>query len=290
MRMSERKVGIVAECVCDLPRSMLKDKDIGLVYFLIDTDRGTFTDTDEITAENIIEYMNDGGQKSISTAPSAEVYVKAFEKQLKNYDEVLLVCISSGISDSVANATKAVEKMGERGKRIRIFDSGHLSTGLGFLVLHGAELAEKGMTADEIIPHLEELKERVSTSFLAKNASHLYRKGLVAKWVKVLCELLNIHPVLFMKNGRLALKRIEIGDYTSSMKRYIRSQLKGGHGVDKRCCFITHVGCGVKRTELIKKTTNKCCSFDELIMTKASATISSNCGPDTFGVMFVRSK
>ena len=288
MTMSEKKVGIVAECGCDLPKSMLYEYDIEIVYFLIETESGVFMDTEEITADNIVDYMSGGRRKSISTPPSPEVYRKAFEKNLKKYDEVIHIAISSGISESINNSRKAVEEMGEAGKRIHIFDTGHLSSGMGFFVLKAGELAGFGFNADRIIEELTKLRSRVSTSFIARNADFLAMKGLVSDNVKKFCDLFNVHPVLAMKNGKLKLRSIQLGDYEASMNRYVRSILRDRGSIDSSRCFITHVGCSVKQVNMIKQEVMKCCEFSELSVTKASATISSNCGPGTFGVLFVR--
>ena len=72
----------------------------------IETENGVFTDSDEITAENVIYYHETGGKKTKSFAPPADVCFRAFEKNLTRYDDVILVAISSGISNSCSNAKK----------------------------------------------------------------------------------------------------------------------------------------------------------------------------------------
>lgn len=286
--MSDRKVGIVAECVCDLPKSYLAEHNIDIVYFLIETDSGVFTDTDEITEENILRYMQSGGEKSLSSAPEPNAYKKIFEANLKKYDEIILVAISSKISLSCKNAEKAISEMGEDGKRIHIFDSAHLSTGLGLMIMKAAELAEKGSSVKEIVASLEELRDRVSTSFIVVNADYLCRSGKVSEKVKKLCGLLGIHPILAMKDGKLTVKSVCFGDYEKASLRYIRRELKNPGQIDKRIAFLTSAGCSVKKLERIRNEINGKCRFDSLIQTKASATVSSNCGPGSFGILFIR--
>lgn len=286
--MSERKVGIVAECVCDLPKSYLAEHNIDIVYFLIETDSGVFTDTDEITEENILSYMRSDGRKSLSSAPDPSTYKKFFETNLEKFDEIVFVTISSKISLSYRNAEKAIAEMGEDGKRIHLFDSAHLSTGLGLMIMRATELAENGSSVNEIISSLEELRDRVSTSFIVVNADYLYRSGKVSEKVKKLCGKLGIHPVLAMTDGKLAVKSVCFGDYEKASLRYIRRELKDSNQIDKSIAFLTSAGCSVKKLERIRKEINDRCHFDSLVQTKASATISSNCGPGTFGILFIR--
>lgn len=288
--MAERKVGIISECVCDLPRSMLKKYDIDTIYFIIETDTGVFTDTDEVTADNILDYMDAGGEKSRSGPPDSDVYKKIFEKNLKKYDEVILVAISSKISNSCETAGKAVKDMGKNGEKVHIFDSGHLSTGLGFLVLKAGELASAGAEAAKIIDELSEMRSRICTSFMAKNADYLYRNGFVSLAVKRICSIFRIHPVLKIKNGKLTLQNIEIGDYETSAKHYIRKAVGNKRSAENDRCFVTHVGCSVKMIDMIKKQAADSFGFKEIFVTKASATISSNCGRETFGILYVKNK
>ncbi len=288
--MPEQKVGIITECVCDLPKSYLREHNVDIVYFVIETESGVFTDTDEVTAENILSYMQTGGKKSKSSAPKPEVYRSVFEKNLEKYDQLLLVAISSGISLSCANAQKAVSEMGEKGKRVHIFDSLHLSTGLGHLVIKAVEAAESGLPAEKIISELEELRDRVSTSFITKDVDFLYRNGKVPEKVKKICDSFNIHPVLAMKDGKLTLKSVGVGNYEKACLRYIHRELKNPDIIDKRRGFLTYAGCSVKMLEGIRNEINSRCRFEKLILTKASATISSNCGPNSFGVLFIRNK
>lgn len=288
--MPEQRVGIVAECVCDLPKSYLTEHHIDIVYFLIETDRGLFTDADEITAENVLGYMLSGRKAPRSSAPEPEVYRKIFEKNLEKYDEIILVAISAGISRSCANAEKAVSEMGETGKRVHIFDSKHLSTGLGHMVIKAAEAAESGMSAEEIISELASLRDRVSTSFITENVDFLYRSGKVSKKIEKICSTFHIHPVLAMKNGELTLKSVGIGKYERACSRYIRGELKHSDNIDKKTAFLTYAGCSVKMLERVKNEINDRCRFEKLIQTKASATVSSNCGPNSFGVLYIRNK
>jgi len=288
--MSEQKVGIVAECVCDLPKRYLAEHNIDIVYFLIETDSGIFTDTDEITAENILGYMQSGGIKSRSSAPEPEVYRNFFEKNLEKYDDIILVAISSGISRSCENAEKAVSEMGEKGERVHIFDSGHLSTGLGHIIMKAAEAAEAGMSADKILAELDGLRDRVCTSFITENVDFLYRSGKVSERVKKICAAFNIHPVLSMKNGVLSLSSVCFGRYEKACSRYIRRILKDSGSIDKRTAFLTYAGCNVKMLERITNEVRAKCRFNRLIRTKASATVSSNCGPGSFGILFIRNK
>lgn len=284
----KRKICITTDCVCDLPDEMLKENSIDVVYFYIETDTGRFRDVNEITAQNIFEYLKNGGQKSMTNAPDPDELVKVFTEKLKSCDEIIHIAIGGGISASVKNSKTAVEQMGSLGERVHVFDSGHLSTGIGHIVLKAAEMVRNGVSdSEKILAELEKMRSRVSSSFMADSADYLYRNGKVSKFVKIICGFFSIHPVLAMKNGFLELKDVQIGNYEKSALRYVRKELKTPKIKTDRL-FITHAGCTASDIKLIRKEVNRIMKFDSVIVTKASATVSGNSGPRTFGLLYVR--
>ena len=278
---------VTTECVCDLPESMLKSLNVDVIYFHIYTESGCFKDTDEVDARNILEYMSSGGAKSKSEAPSVNEYKSFFQKKLENYDEIIHIAISSGISDSVKNASLAAAKMGLDGKRVHIFDSGHLSSGMGMMVMRAAKQNHEGRSVRQILEELEAMKKVVSTSFIVKNADFLFRNGKVSKSVRNLCSAFSLHPVLYMKDGILTLKGVQVGNYEKAGARYVKKELRRADKIDKEYLFVTHANCLLKRIHQVKDIAAECCAFEKVIVNSASATVSSNCGPEAFGVLFL---
>ena len=90
-----------------------------------------------------------------------------------------------------------------------------------------------------------------------------------------------------MKNGKMTLKGVEAGNPERSVLRYIKKELKNKKNINTKRIFITHAYCSVKNIAEVKAAVEKYCNFDEIIVTKASATVSGNCGPGTVGVLYV---
>lgn len=283
--MNQKKICITADCVCDLPDETLKAHNIEIVYFYIITDTGVFRDVDEITADNIFEYQSGGGRSETSSAPPDD-FAGFFRRKLKRCDEIIHIAVSSKISRSVSNCYEAKELLGEDGARLHIFDSEHFSTGMGILALRAAELVEEGRDVAYILDELEELRDKISTTFIANNAEYLYINGKVGKGLKNICSLFSIHPVLEVKEGVLKLKTVEIGNYEKCLLRYVRKQLKRSDTVNKSLVFITQAGCSVNDVKLVRREVNRLIDTNIKNVTKASATISVNCGPRTVGLFF----
>lgn len=281
------RICISTDCAADLSEELIKAYDIEIIYFFISVKSGVFRDGYEITADNIFEYMEAANDCPITRAANSDEFVAFFSKRLKDYEEIVHVCLSQHVSRSYANALEAVEKMGEQGKRVHVFDSAHLSTGTGLLVLRAANMALGNRTAEEIMEELEAAREKVCTTFMTQNANYLYRNAKVSGWVDKVCDFFHIRPMLGMQEGYLKLQSVFMGVYEDCALRYIRRVMRKSDKIDSSRIFLTHAGCTVSDLEMIKKEMGKYVDLNNVFVTRASATVSSNSGPRTFGIIYM---
>ncbi|MGN0385093.1 MAG: DegV family protein [Lachnospiraceae bacterium] len=279
-------IAITTECVADLPKELLEKKHIDIIYFDVETETGIFRDTDEIDAQNIIEYMLGVEKKAQSIVPAANDYKNFFKRRLEEYDEVIHISISSGVSSAYKNAELGRAKLGINGRKIHLVDSGHLSSGLGLLVLKAGEYRDKGMDSNAIVEKLNKDINRIFTSFIVNNVDYLYYNNQVGKYAMKLCKLLHLHPVLHVEEGKLVVKRFYLGNYKNATSHYISDVLRRTDRIDTSIGFCTYVGCSHAMLERIKGEVEKKMVFEQYWEQAASVTISCNCGPKTFGILF----
>ena len=282
-----KKIGISTDCMCDLPADYLAANGIDVMQFYIHTATGRFRNESEITSENILEYLEGGNAIVKSNVPEPEECKAYFEEILTRYDEVIHITTRDQIGLSHPNAKAGLKLMGENAERVALINSGSISTGLGHMVLLAVSLRDSGKSVAEIIDACDAMRGKIASSFIVPNADYLQRMGYASGGVKMLCNLLNIHPVLCTKNGKLTVKTFRVGNYEKAIMRYIRSEFKHSEGIDKRQLFITHAGCPVKILSWITTQVPTMCNFEKVTVTRASDVISSCCGPETVGVLYV---
>lgn len=73
-------------------------------------------------------------------------------------------------------------------------------------------------------------------------------------------------------------------------RKYVKALLRNSGQIDTRLLFLTYAGCSVRQLDEILAEVEKYVKFDKIILQKASATVSSNCGIGIFGLMFVRKR
>lgn len=286
--MAQKKIRIVADCLCDLSEEYLRENNVLTIYYYITTDTGRFLDREEISANNIFEYFYEGGKMSKTNGPSTEEFIKIFSKELEEYDEVIHLALSSRMDPCFACSKAAAEQMGELGSRVHVFDTQHACSGMGHIVMRAVDLVKEGKTSQEIIADLTEFKEKVSTTFLAYSAKYLSKNERFPKVKQIILSLFNMHPVLVFKYGGIGLKKVYWGSYEKAIKKYVRSELKNITKIKKDKVFLTHAACTVKDIEIAKKETAKYLSLESVSITKACASIACNSGPRAIGLFFVK--
>lgn len=86
---------------------------------------------------------------------------------------------------------------------MQVFDSGHLSSGTGLMVMHAANMVLKNKDLDEILQSLEAIQPKIQTSFILDSSKQLYRSGLLNKQVWKMTEMLQCHPVLALHKKKI---------------------------------------------------------------------------------------
>ena len=280
----KRKVAITADCICDLPRELLERYQIGLMYCYVHTKEGRFCDLFEVSSDSLLNYLQIEGNYAHSSTAEPSKYEYFFADTLETAEHVLHITATIALSGAYPNALQASKSF----DNVTVFDSTHISSGHGLMVLRAAQLAEEGKSVEEICSELEKYKDFVCSNFLVPSTEALFRNGKVSGVVHKLCKSLNLHPVLHMSQNELKLWKIEAGNMKGVRRRYVKKLLRNSKQIDTRILFLTYAGCTVRQLEEILEEVEKYIKFDKIIMQKASATVSSNCGVGVFGLMFVR--
>lgn len=282
----KRKVAITADCICDLPKELIEQYQIKLMYCYVHTKEGRFCDLFEVSSDSLLNYLQTEGNYAHSSTASPAEYEYFFADVLEKAEHVIHITATIDLSGAYPNATQAGRSFGN----VTVYDSNHISSGHGLMVLYAAAMAEEGKNVQEICEALDEYKETVCSNFLVPSTAVLCRNGKVSNMVDMVCSGLNLHPVLHMSQNELKLWRIEAGNMKNVRRRYVKQLLRHSKQIDTSLLFLTYAGCTVQQLEEILEEVEKYVHFDKVITQKASATVSSNCGVGVFGLMFVKKK
>lgn len=277
-------IRITSDSTCDLGH-LVKERDIGILSLQIHLGDNSYYDGVDITPEEIFSFVEKNKVLPKTSAPSIADYEDFFKEQLAFGDEVLHFNISQKSSGSYNMAKQAAEAFGGK---VRVVDSMALSSGQGLLVLKAADLRDEGKSMDEIEEIVCALRERVNTSFIPDRLDYLYKGGRVSKMAMYGANLLKIHPLIYMENGQLVPGKKYRGKMSVLLKQYVEDLKAMYPKYDKSRCFITHSSADKELVDVLKEKVAELFEFDEVIETVAGSIITSHCGKNTLGVLFIR--
>ena len=274
---------ITTDSVCDLPESLRNRFDISVCPYYVYTDYGRFLDDRELKADELIALIS-AGKKGFSRPPDVEDYERFFAEKLTVAQNVIHITMAKHTSQGYANALEAAKSF----ENITVLDSGHLSSSMGLAVLYAASMAENHASKEEIIEAVEGLKKRISSAFIVDSTHMMRQAGHLSKRIQTLCDTLLLHPIIVLRKSRMAVGGMEIGDFPRVAKRYVRRVLRDTENIDRRMLFITYAGMDERSLAYIQDLVRQHCQFERIYLQKASAAIASNCGPRSFGLLFMR--
>ncbi len=197
-------IAIISDTGTSLPKSSLDEFGIRQASITIYFGGEILKANLEINDEQLIERVNREGKLPTTAAPSpgdfAENYQEAFDG---GADEIICLTVSGGVSATNQAALAAKEL--HPGKEITVVDTKSISMGQGFMVLKAAEMARDGKNREEILSAVEDVRERTHLFAALDTLKFMAMGGRVGSLTAEMANLLNIKPILTIKEGKLDL-------------------------------------------------------------------------------------
>ena len=278
------KIMITCDSTADLTKELYAKYEAAVVPMGVNLGDDFRRDGLNITISDIFDYVAASGQLPKTSAVSVGEYDDVFRPLVEQGYEVVHVSLSSSLSSSHQNARLAAEEL----DNVYVVDSKNLSTGIGHLVLLGRELAASGMTAAEVAAALEELREKLDVSFVLQTLEYLHKGGRCSGVAAFGANLMKLRPEIEVVDGKMQVGRKYRGNMEKTVLAYIRGRLEGREDIRLDRIFITHSGCPQEIVEKAEALVRELHPFQEVIVTTAGSTITSHCGPDCLGVLFLK--
>lgn len=274
------KIAISVESTNDLGKKLLREYDIKVIPYKIILGGEMYQDGD-LTVQEMFDYVDNNKSLPKTTALNEFEYTEFFEEIKKEYDAVVHICLSSGITSSCGNAFKASQNV----ENVFVVDSQSLSTGIGQLALYARELANSGVEPKEIQEKVQERAHKLSTTFVVERLDYLYKGGRCNSLQLLGANLLKIRPRIIVKDGKMVSDKKFRGTMGSVIAKYCQETLAEFNTPDLKRVFITYT---TATPEMIQAAKTACeeAGFKEIIEARAGGTIASHCGANTLGIIY----
>ncbi|MFO1444405.1 DegV family protein [Bacillus sp. Bva_UNVM-123] len=194
------KTAVVTDSTAYIPIEIRKKLNIHMIPLNVIFGNETYEEEVEISTVDFYEQIK---HKELPTTsqPSVGQFVELFESLAKDYDAVISIHLSSGISGTYQGAVSAGSMV--EGIKVYPFDSEISCMVQGFYVIEAAEMALAGKTPQEIISRFEEMKQTLCAYFMADDLSHLQRGGRLSSAQALIGSLLQVKPLLHFQDKKI---------------------------------------------------------------------------------------
>jgi len=187
-----KKIALVTDSTADLTEEIKKEYDIHVVPLKVRFKDEEYFDN-EISSEEFYKRLENETQLPVTSQPSPEDFTNLYRTLLKNYEEIISIHISSGLSGTVNAAHLAKQSLNGN---IHIVDSKTISLGIGLMVMEAARNIKEGLSALQIVEGLSAMRKNIETLFTLNTLEYLQKGGRIGKVQGVVGTLLNIKPVI----------------------------------------------------------------------------------------------
>lgn len=196
------KIKVVTDSSVQLTPEEIDKYNITVVPLTITIDGQTYTDNVDITREEFVKKMDSSKNLPKTSQPSIGVFEKVFKELTEDGSQVVGIFLARSLSGTIEAARQAADLIG-KSDQISLVDSELTDRAEAYQVLAAAKDAQEGKNLEEILAHVEKLKQNQKLRMIVVNLDNLIKGGRLGPVAGKIATLLNIRIELHMPNGNL---------------------------------------------------------------------------------------
>ena len=275
------KIAITLDSACDLTPELLEKYDFKTIPFTVNLGGKSFEDG-QMDTMDIYNYVDETGTLPKTSAINEESFYNFFSEVRKSYGAIIHFDISSEISSTYQNAVNAAKRV----SNVYVVDSRSLSTGISLLAIYAREMSKTVSDPKKIAETVRKMTDKVQASFVVERLDYLYKGGRCSALALLGANILKIRPQIVPQDGKMKPTRKYRGKMARVVSDYCRDMLRDYPNADKRICFITHSRATQDMIDAAREAVQNA-GFETVYETIAGCTISSHCGKNTLGILFL---
>ena len=192
---------IVADTTCGLPHKILEQRGIPVIPQVVMFGEESYHDDKDFDTTVFLEKLKASVILPKTAAPEPSLYFPVFAEARRKHESVIVVAPTGKASGTVRSAQTAAQEFPD--VDVRVVDTQSISCNLATLVLIADDMAKAGCSAEEILARLDDMIPRGKLYFVVDTLEYLARGGRIGGAKKLLAELLEIKPILQVKDGQV---------------------------------------------------------------------------------------
>ena len=279
MNLTALNTAIVLDSTADFPDASDRFVNWRVVPLYVNFGTDSFKDGVQLTAHEFYERLRTSSQLPTTSQPTPGDFLAAYE-ELGQYERILSIHIASTLSGTFQSAGTAAQQLGDG--RVRTIDSQSASVAIAMLALAIQRRLERGTTDEEIDALVERYLDEHGLLFTVDTLEFLARGGRIGKAKAFAGQLLNVKPILSIRDGEvLPVKRVR-GNRKAFQEFVDALQTNTSDSAGLRI-GIAHADAPERMVELEKMVRDIRPNAQIEMETSLGAVIGAHAGPGTVG-------
>ena len=194
------KIKIVTDSSVTIEPELVKQLDITVVPLSVMIDNVVYSDADLKEEGKFLQLMQESKNLPKTSQPPVGVFAEVFEDLCQDGSQILAIHMSHALSGTVEAARQGASLSTAN---VTVIDSSFTDQALKFQVVEAAKLAQEGKDMEEILSHVEEVKNNTELYIGVSTLENLVKGGRIGRVTGLLSSLLNIRVVMQMKDHEL---------------------------------------------------------------------------------------
>lgn len=207
-----RETAVVSDSTAYLPASLAERLGITLVSLYYGFGDGAlFREVDLADLGAFFEGVRSADRAPTTSPPTVEDFIAVYEPLIDRGRSVVSLHISSGLSETCANARRAAEQMaatGRGGERIHVLDSATACSPLALLAIAAARAAQTGRGAEYVVDAVRQARLEARNWFLLDSLEFLKRGGRIGAATAWIGSTLSVKPILTLEAEITTVERV----------------------------------------------------------------------------------
>ncbi len=278
------KIKIITDSGSDITVERAKELGIRLIPISFTFDgENYFKEGIDMSVEEFYERLKASDQTPKTTQVTPIEFTDIYNEELDNgYDTLIVVTISSKGSGMNQNARMAAaEVMEERDGDIVVIDSMGYSALYGLPVTYAAKMAEAGKSKDEIVEYLENIMPTLKAYFLVDDLLHLKKGGRINTATLLVANMLDLKPVLAIKDG-VVVQKDKLRGGKKVFRKLVENALDDDFELEGKTILIPYTG-NKERGEELRDVLSEELDNVKLVPYQVGAVIGCHGGPGLVG-------
>ena len=193
------KIKIVTDSSVTIEPEVAKELDITIVPLSVMVDGVVYSDADLEEGE-FLRLMQSSRNLPKTSQPPVGVFADVFEQLAEDGAQIISIHMSHALSGTVEAARQGATLANAD---VTVVDSSFTDQAMKFQVTEAAKLAKEGISLEEILTKIEEVKEKTELYIGLSTLENLVKGGRIGRVSGLISSLLNIRVIMQMKNHQL---------------------------------------------------------------------------------------